>query len=63
MLDVDPGDALALEDSPAGVQAATRAGLTCIGAPERRGVDLRAAGADLVVGSLSELLVGISPRA
>ena len=63
MLDVNPGDAVAFEDSPAGVQAATRAGLTCIGVPERRGVDLRAAGAHLVVGSLSELLVGISPLA
>lgn len=61
LLDVDPGDALALEDSPAGVVAAKRAGLTCIGVPERPGVDLLGAGADLVVGSLSELLRRISP--
>jgi phosphoglycolate phosphatase-like HAD superfamily hydrolase len=38
------------------VRAAKAAGLTCIGVPDRDGVDLAAAGADVVVGSLTELI-------
>jgi HAD superfamily hydrolase (TIGR01509 family) len=60
-LGVEPRDAVAFEDSPAGVQAAKAAGMTCVGVPERDGVDLAAAGADVVVGSLAELVgVGFS---
>jgi HAD superfamily hydrolase (TIGR01509 family) len=53
-LGVDPGRAVALEDSPAGVRAAKSAGLTCIGVPSdpRHPLDE----ADHVVGSLLELL-------
>jgi len=55
-LGVEPRDGVAIEDSPAGVQAAKAAGLTCIGIPERKGVDLAGAGADVVVASLSDLI-------
>jgi HAD superfamily hydrolase (TIGR01509 family) len=55
-LAVDPGDAVAFEDSSAGVQAAKAAGMTCVGVPERDGLDLAAAGADVVVRSLAELV-------
>lgn len=56
MLGVDPRDAVAIEDSPVGVRAAKAAGMTCIGVPDRNGVDLAAAGADVVVRSLAELV-------
>jgi HAD superfamily hydrolase (TIGR01509 family) len=55
-LAVHPGDAVAFEDSSAGVQAAKAAGMTCVGVPERDGLDLAAAGADVVVRSLAELV-------
>jgi HAD superfamily hydrolase (TIGR01509 family) len=55
-LQVPPREAVAIEDSPAGVQAAKAAGLTCIGIPERAGVDLAGAGADVVVASLADLI-------
>jgi HAD superfamily hydrolase (TIGR01509 family) len=55
-LGVRPSDAVAFEDSPAGVRAAKAAGLTCVAVPERDGVDLAVAGADLVVGSLGDVL-------
>ncbi len=55
-LAVEPREAVAFEDSPAGVQAAKAAGMTCVGVPDRDGVDLVAAGADVVVGSLAELI-------
>lgn len=55
-LGVEPRHALAIEDSPAGVQSAKAAGMTCVGVPDRVGVDLVAAGADLVVASLSDLV-------
>lgn len=62
-LGVEPRDAVAIEDSPAGVQAAKAAGLACVGVPERARVDLAAAGADLVVASLSDLIPsGRAPR-
>ena len=53
-LGVDPASAVALEDSPTGVAAAKAAGLTCIGVPSDPREPL--AQADLVVGSLTELL-------
>lgn len=53
-LGVEPRLALAFEDSPAGVRSAKAAGMTCVGVPERDGVDLVAAGSDLVVGSLDD---------
>ena len=56
VLGVAPRDAVAIEDSPAGIQAAKTAGLVCVGVPERPGVDLGAAGADVVVASLFALI-------
>ena len=53
-LGVDPVDAVALEDSPTGVAAAKAAGLTVIGVPSHP--DEQLAQADIVVGSLVELL-------
>jgi HAD superfamily hydrolase (TIGR01509 family) len=53
-LGVDPRDAIAFEDSPTGVRAAKAAGLTCVGV--RDDVDLAAAGADVVVPSLADVL-------
>jgi HAD superfamily hydrolase (TIGR01509 family) len=55
-LGVEPRDAVAIEDSPIGVRAAKAAGMTCVAVPERDGLDLAAAGADVVVGSLAELV-------
>lgn len=55
-LGVEPRDAVAFEDSPAGVRAAKAAGMTCVGVPDRQDVDLAAAGADVVVESLAELV-------
>jgi HAD superfamily hydrolase (TIGR01509 family) len=55
-LAVEPGHAVALEDSLDGVRAAKAAGMTCVGVPERDGLDLAAAGADVVVRSLAELV-------
>jgi HAD superfamily hydrolase (TIGR01509 family) len=56
-LAIAPSDTLALEDSPAGIGAAKAAGLTCVGVPERDTVDLAAAGADLVLASLADIVV------
>lgn len=53
-LGVEPGDAVALEDSPTGVAAARAAGLTVIGVPSAPDAPLE--GAHTVVGSLLELL-------
>jgi HAD superfamily hydrolase (TIGR01509 family) len=53
-LDVNPSDALALEDSASGVAAAKAAGLTCIAVPLFAETDVSAA--DAVVDSLEELL-------
>jgi HAD superfamily hydrolase (TIGR01509 family) len=51
-LGVEPGDAIALEDSPPGVAAAKAAGMRVIGIPSVRGVDLTDL-ADLVATSLA----------
>jgi HAD superfamily hydrolase (TIGR01509 family) len=53
-LGVAPGEALALEDSPAGIAAAKAAGLTCIAVPQFAETDVSAA--DRVIDSLEELL-------
>ena len=52
-LNVDPADAIALEDSPPGVSAAKAAGLRVIGIPSIAGVVLEGH-ADLVAGSLAD---------
>jgi HAD superfamily hydrolase (TIGR01509 family) len=53
---IEPRWVVAFEDSPAGVRAAKAAGMVCVGIPDRDGVDLAAAGADLVVPSLGDVL-------
>ena len=53
--DVAPGDALALEDSPNGVLAAKRAGLTCVAVPNPLTARLDLGHADLVVDSLADV--------
>lgn len=59
VLGVAPGDAIAFEDSPMGVQAAAEAGLFVVGVPERPEVDLAAAGAHVVLGSLAEIVLAV----
>ncbi len=59
VLGVAPGDAVAFEDSPMGVRSALDAGLFVVGVPERPDVDLAAAGAHVVLGSLREIELGI----
>lgn len=54
-LGVEPGHALALEDSVSGITAAKAAGLTCYAVPQLAEVDVSAA--DRVIASLEELLV------
>ncbi len=56
-LGVAPAEAVAFEDSPMGVQSALAAGLHVVGVPERADVDLAAAGAHLVLGSLGEVII------
>ena len=58
-LGVAPGDAVAFEDSPMGVRSAADAGLFVVGVPERPEVDLREAGAHVVLGSLAEIVLEI----
>ena len=53
-LGVAPGEAVALEDSPSGIVAATAAGLTCIAVPQFAETNVSAA--DRVIDSLEELL-------
>ena len=58
-LETDPVHAIAFEDSPVGVRAARAAGLFVVGVPDREGVAERllAAGADLLVDSLEDVIV------
>ena len=58
-LGVEPSDAVALEDSPPGIEAARRAGLTVVAIPQDDGVDTSAA--DHVVPTLRELLPRENP--
>ncbi len=57
LLGVEPRDAVAFEDSPAGIRAAVAAGLTAVGVPDRDDVDLAAAGAHVVIRSLAQVIV------
>jgi HAD superfamily hydrolase (TIGR01509 family) len=53
-LQVEPGEAVAIEDSPNGVAAAVAAGLRCIAVPGPMTRHLDFGGADLVVDSLAD---------
>jgi beta-phosphoglucomutase-like phosphatase (HAD superfamily) len=57
VLDLDGREALAFEDSPAGVRAAKRAGIVCAAVSNEvtRGADFREA--DVVLASLAELTI------
>ena len=57
-LGVDPGQAAVFEDALAGVAAGRAGGFACVVGVDRVGQadELRAHGADLVVGDLAELL-------
>ncbi|HST26403.1 MAG TPA: HAD-IA family hydrolase [Gaiellaceae bacterium] len=55
VLAVAPGDAVAIEDSPAGVAAAKRAGVYCVAVPNAITSGADFAGADLVLASLDDL--------
>lgn len=50
-LGVDADEALAFEDSPSGVRAATAAGIRCIAVPNQMTVDLDLSAADLLIDS------------
>ncbi len=52
-LNVDPRDCVVIEDAPGGVEAAKRAGMSCIGLAADRAPDTLA-GADLIANSLEE---------
>jgi HAD superfamily hydrolase (TIGR01509 family) len=54
-LGVHPNQAIALEDSPNGVQSAKRAGLYCVAVPNALTRELDLSRADLQLGSLAEL--------
>jgi len=56
LLEMDPADAVCLEDSPVGIAAAVAAGVACVAVANEvtRRLDLRAA--DLVVDSLTEVM-------
>lgn len=56
LLGVRPSEAIAFEDSVAGVRSAKTAGLTVVAVPQLDG--LAVADADFVVGSLADLVVG-----
>jgi HAD superfamily hydrolase (TIGR01509 family) len=55
LLGVEPGEAIAFEDSPNGIRAARAAGVYVVGIPNAVTRDLGLDEADLVVGSLAEL--------
>jgi HAD superfamily hydrolase (TIGR01509 family) len=59
LLGTDPAHAVAFEDSAVGVQSAATAGLFVVGVPDRPGVAERllAAGADLLLDSLADVVV------
>jgi HAD superfamily hydrolase (TIGR01509 family) len=53
-LEVDPGEAVAIEDSPNGILAAKRAGLHCLAVPNELTRQLSLDQADLCVESLAD---------
>ncbi|MFC8529839.1 HAD family hydrolase [Nocardia sp. NPDC057227] len=53
-LDIDPADAIAVEDSANGIAAAKAAGLRAVAVPNAMTVELDFSRADLVLGSLTE---------
>jgi HAD superfamily hydrolase (TIGR01509 family) len=57
-LGVDPGDAVAVEDSPNGIAAAKAAGMFCVAVPNHMTRSLDVSAADLVVESLADLPLG-----
>lgn len=59
-LEVDPGDCLAIEDAPNGVQAAKGAGMRCI-AVTNSVLREQLEGADLIVASLADDLSAVLP--
>jgi HAD superfamily hydrolase (TIGR01509 family) len=58
-LGVRPEEAVALEDSPNGVLAAKRAGLTCVAVPNPLTARLDLSGADLRLASLADLPLAV----
>jgi HAD superfamily hydrolase (TIGR01509 family) len=54
-LGIDPAHAIAFEDSPNGILAAKRAGMTCVAVPNPLTARLDLSGADLRVDSLAEV--------
>jgi HAD superfamily hydrolase (TIGR01509 family) len=58
VLEVGSDEAIAFEDSPNGVQAATAAGIFCVAVPNSITRDLDLSAADLVVESLADLPPG-----
>ena len=58
ILGVSPAEAIAIEDSPNGILAATRAGIFCLAVPNSLTMHLDLGPADLVAGSLSEIHLG-----
>jgi len=71
LLGLDPGRCVVFEDSPAGVRAATAAGMVCVAVPEdhvatANGGPVGFESADLILGSLEEvdddLWVRLAPR-
>jgi beta-phosphoglucomutase-like phosphatase (HAD superfamily) len=52
---IAPDQALALEDSPNGVRAAKRAGMTCVAVPNMLTRQLDLSEADMCLGSLAEI--------
>ena len=54
-LGVQAGEAIALEDSPNGIQAAKRAGVFCVAVPNALTIRLSLEHADIRLGSLAEL--------
>ena len=55
-LKLKPEDCIAIEDTPAGAQAAKASGMTCFAVPNKYTRGKKFAGADKVFGSLSEVM-------
>ena len=57
-LQVDPKEAIAIEDSPNGVQAAVAAGIFCVAVPNKVTSQLKIQGAHLTLESLASMSLG-----